>query len=81
MANQQAFALLRNFQLQGLGQAAAMRDAIDARISAAKNANLTNLFNNIGNIGIDNFNRNQANSIFDYISGGRGQTIYRGGKK
>lgn len=81
MANQQAFASLRNFQLQGLGQAAAMRDAIDARISAAKSANLTNLFNNIGNIGIDNFNRNQANSIFDYISGGRGQTIYRGGKK
>lgn len=44
-------------KIQAAAQAAAIRDAIDQRVSAAKSLNLTNLFNNIGNLGIDALNR------------------------
>lgn len=56
--NQQA----KQFQLSGLGQAAALRDAIDQRIGAAKSANITNLLTSLGNIGRENFAFNQINS-------------------
>lgn len=36
-------------------RAAAMRDTIDSRISAARNANRTNFFNNLGDIGREQF--------------------------
>lgn len=38
-------------------KAAALRDAVDARVGAARSANLTNLFDSLGNIGIDAYNR------------------------
>ena len=47
--------------LQGLAQAAAMRDSIDQRVGAARSANLTNLLNSLGNIGRENFALNQIN--------------------
>ena len=48
--------------LQGLAQAAAMRDSIDQRVGAARSANLTNLLNSLGNIGRENFALNQIRS-------------------
>ena len=76
MANQQALAALRNFQLQGLSQAAALRDLLDARTSAARSTNLTNFFNNIGAIGQDNMNRNMTKDIFDYNLGRNGRVTF-----
>lgn len=48
-------------RLNALAQAYALRDAQDARVSAARSANLTNLFNSLGNIGIDTANRLDRN--------------------
>ena len=48
--------------MSGLAQAAAMRDSIDSRIGAARTANLSNLLNNLGMIGRENFAFNQINS-------------------
>jgi hypothetical protein len=42
--------------------AAKLRDAVDARVGAAKSANLTNLFDSIGDIGREEFTRNMINS-------------------
>ena len=49
-------------QMSGLAQAAAMKDAIDARASAARSANLTNFFDSLGDIGRENFAYNMVNS-------------------
>lgn len=46
-------------------KAAALRDAIDARSSAARSANLTNLFDSLGNIGIDAYNREDRDRLID----------------
>lgn len=42
--------------------AAQLRDAVDARVGAARSANLTNLFESIGDIGREEFTRNMINS-------------------
>lgn len=57
MANQEAALKARSSRLSGVAQAMAMRDAIDNRRSAGISANLTNLFDSLGNIGIDAYNR------------------------
>lgn len=44
-------------RLSAVGQAAALRQAADDRAGAARSANLTNLFDSLGNIGIDAYNR------------------------
>ena len=62
MANAKYRQQAASAQLNGLAQAAAMRDAIDNRIGAARSANITNLLNNLGNIGRENFAMNQINS-------------------
>ena len=48
--------------LSGLAQAATLRDNIDARVGAARAANLTNLFNSLGDIGRENMAFNMINS-------------------
>ena len=48
--------------MRGLQAAAAMRDTIDQRVGAAKSANLTNLFQSLGDIGWEAFNRNMINT-------------------
>lgn len=48
--------------MRGLQAAAAMRDAIDQRVGAAKSANLTNFLQSVGDIGWEAFNRNMINS-------------------
>ena len=44
-------------------KAAAIRDAVDARVGAARSANLTNLFDSLGNIGIDDYNRQDRDML------------------
>lgn len=62
MANARYRQAAKQYQLSGLAQAAALRDDIDKRVSAAKSANLTNLFNSIGDIGRENMSFNMVNS-------------------
>lgn len=57
MANQDAELKAKNAKLSGIAQAMAMREAIDARRSESMSANMTNLFESLGNIGIDEANR------------------------
>lgn len=57
MANQEAALKARSSRLSGVAQAMAVRDAVDARRAASMSANLTNLFDSLGNIGIDEMNR------------------------
>ena len=57
MANQEAALRAKSSRLSGVAQAMAVRDAIDARRAASMSANLTNLFDSLGNIGIDEMNR------------------------
>lgn len=57
MANQDALARARSQRLSGIAQAMAVRDAVDAKRDASMSANLTNLFDSLGNIGIDEMNR------------------------
>ena len=57
--------------------AAQLRDAIDARVGAARSANLTNLFESIGDIGREEFARNMINSNrAQYYTIGRDGTIH-----
>jgi hypothetical protein len=50
------------YGLNGLAQAAAMRNDIDQRVGAARSANITNLLTSLGNIGRENFAMNQINT-------------------
>jgi hypothetical protein len=63
MANQSAQQQSRAGRLSGIMQAMAVRDAIDTRRNASMNANLTNLFDNLGNIGIDAYNREDRDKL------------------
>ena len=84
VANARYQQIARNARLSGLAQAAAMRDAIDQRVSAARSANLTNLFNSLGNIGKENFIFNQINASSpannNYGISTTGTTTHRGNK-
>lgn len=45
----------KEVQMRASAQAAALRDAVDARVGAARSANLTNFFNSLGDIGREAF--------------------------
>jgi hypothetical protein len=62
MANARYHQAAQQMGLCGLGQAAVLRDSIDARLGAAKAANLSNFLTSLGNIGRENFALNQINS-------------------
>lgn len=62
MANQQALMNSRNTILNGTMQAERLRQAARAQLNSERSANLTNLFNNLGNIGRENMNFNILNS-------------------
>lgn len=49
-----------------ISAAAQMREGIDNAYGASQSANWTNLFNNIGNVGRDEMNRNMTNGLYDY---------------
>lgn len=63
MANQEAALEARSSRLSGVAQAMAVRDAVDARRGASMSANLTNLFDSLGNIGIDAYNREDRDKL------------------
>ena len=63
MANQEAALKARSSRLSGVAQAMAVRDAVDARRGASMSANLTNLFDSLGNIGIDAYNREDRDKL------------------
>ena len=63
MANQKAALKARSSRLSGVAQAMAVRDAVDARRGASMSANLTNLFDSLGNIGIDAYNREDRDKL------------------
>ena len=49
-------------RMNSAAQAASLRDAVDARIGASKSANLTNLFQSLGDIGWETVNRDMVNN-------------------
>lgn len=65
MANQEAQLKSRQAKLNTLSQAEALRDAIDNRRANSLSANLTNLFDNLGNVGIDAYNRKDRDMLIN----------------
>ena len=63
-------------------RAAAIRDQIDARVGAARSANLTNLFNSLGDIGREAFTMNMVMSnpaLYYSIDRSNGTITYKNG--
>ena len=81
MANQEASLKARSQRLSGVAQAMQVRDAVDARRGASMSANLTNLFNSIGDIGKEAYSRNMiiSNPALYYTIGSDGTISYKGG--
>jgi hypothetical protein len=79
MANARYRQAAAQLGLSGLGQAAALRDSIDARTGASRSANLTNFLTSLGNIGRENFALNQINTDRSrrYTTDNRGVSGYK----
>lgn len=65
MTNQEAQLKSRQAKLSTLLQAEALRDAIDNRRASSLSTNLTNLFDNLGNVGIDAYNRKDRDMLIN----------------
>ena len=69
-------------RVDAAARAAALRDAIDARIGTAKSANLTNFLDNVGNIGREAYTMNMIASnpaLYYTIDRGTGEVTYKNG--
>lgn len=69
-------------KVDAAARAAAIRGAIDDRIGAARSANLTNLFNSLGDIGREAFTMNMVMSnpaLYYSIDRGTGNITYKNG--
>ena len=60
MANQEAKLKAGQMELNGIDRAMTLKDTIDAQRAASLSSNLSNLFDSLGNIGIDALNRRDA---------------------
>lgn len=82
-ANQTARMQARSTLLQGTMQAERLRQAARQQLAAERSANLTNLFNNIGNIGRENMNFNILNTsaAFPWAMTNRGESKYKSRKR
>lgn len=82
-ANQAAKMQVRNTLLQGTMQAERLRQATRQQLAAERSANLTNLFNNIGNIGRENMNFNILNTsaAFPWAMTNKGESKYKSRKR
>ena len=82
-ANQAARIQARNTLLQGTMQAERLRQAARQQLAAERSANLTNLFNNIGNIGRENMNFNILNTsaAFPWAMTNKGESKYKSRKR
>ena len=76
MANQGAALKAGSSRLSGIAQAMQMRDAIDNRRGASISSNLTNLFNNLGNIGKEEYMmdmiRKNPSILYDWLGNYKG---------
>lgn len=81
MANQEAALKARSSRLSGVAQAMTVRDAVDARRAASMSANLTNLFNSLGDIGREEYSRNMimSNPALYYSIDNKGKITYKNG--
>lgn len=81
MANQEAALKARSQRLSGVAQAMTVRDAVDARRGASMSANLTNLFNSLGDIGREEYSRNMimSNPALYYSIDNKGKITYKNG--
>lgn len=83
MALKAATARQRNdeLRLKARTTQAQLRDQADARASAGRTANLTNLFDSLGEIGREEFSRNmiQTNPALYYSIDGSGRITYKNG--
>ena len=79
MANARFRQQAQSSRLSGLAQAAAMREAIDQRVGAARSANLTNFLTSLSNLGTENAAINMINSdkAWDYGIGRNGVTGFK----
>lgn len=79
MANQETALKARSQRLSGVAQAMAVRDAVDARRGASMSANLTNLFNSLGDIGREEYSRNMimSNPALYYSIDDEGKITYK----
>jgi hypothetical protein len=69
-------------RVDAAARAAAIRDQVDARVGAARSANLTNLFNSLGDIGREAFTMNMVMSnpaLYYSIDRGTGKITYKNG--
>lgn len=82
-ANQAAKIQARSTLLQGTMQAERLRQAARQQLAAERSANLTNLFNNIGNIGRENMNFNILNTsaAFPWAMTNKGESKYKSRKR
>lgn len=82
-ANQAAKMQVRNTLLQGTMQAERLRQAARQQLAAERSANLTNLFNNIGNVGRENMNFNILNTsaAFPWAMTNKGESKYKSRKR
>lgn len=82
-ANQAARMQAKNTLLQGTMQAERLRQAARQQLAAERSANLTNLFNNIGNIGRENMNFNILNTsaAFPWAMTNKGESKYKSRKR
>ena len=82
-ANQAAKMQVRNTLLQGTMQAERLRQAARQQLAAERSANLTNLFNNLGNIGRENMNFNILNTsaAFPWTMTNKGESKYKSRKR
>ena len=82
-ANQAAKMQARNTLLQGTMQAERLRQAARQQLAAERSANLTNLFNNLGNIGRENMNFNILNTsaAFPWVITNKGESKYKSRKR
>ena len=82
-ANQAAKMQARSTLLQGTMQAERLRQAARQQLAAERSANLTNLFNNIGNIGRENMNFNILNTsaAFPWVMTNKGESKYKSRKR
>lgn len=81
MANQEAALKARSQRLSGVAQAMTVRDAVDARRGASMSANLTNLFNSLGDIGREEYSKNMimSNPALYYSIDSKGNISYKNG--
>lgn len=77
MSNQEAALKAKSQKVSGVAQAYAMRDAIDARRSAGISANLTNLFDSLGNVGKEEFAKDMIENnpalLYDWLGKYKGK--------